>query len=124
MRLAQYNHMVSAFAPHGADQTLRVGVLPGRPRRSWSITDPQRAQTSPYDVAIDGISISHQISWRCVPWERFGHLSSNPLGRRMRRHGVVNELSPAVRKKHQTVEQFEADRGDDEQIRRGNPRCM
>jgi hypothetical protein len=42
----------------------------------------------------------------------------------MRRYGVVNELPPAVRKKHETVEQFEADRGDDEQIRCGNPRCM
>jgi hypothetical protein len=42
----------------------------------------------------------------------------------MRRYGMVNELPPAVRKKHQTVEQFEADRGHDEQIRGGNVRCM
>ena len=42
----------------------------------------------------------------------------------MRRYGVVDELPPAVRKKHQTVEQLEADRRHDEQIRGGNSRRM
>src|SRR5215813_10149270 len=81
-------------------------------------------QTSPHDVAVDGVSISHQISWRRVPRERLGHLPSNPLGRWMCRYCVVNELPPAVRKKHQTVEQLEADRRHDEQICGGNSRCL
>jgi hypothetical protein len=42
----------------------------------------------------------------------------------MRRYGVVNELPPAVRKKYQTVEQLEADRRHNEQIRGGNSRRL
>jgi hypothetical protein len=42
----------------------------------------------------------------------------------MRRYGVVNALSPAVCKKHQSVEPLEADRQHDEHIRGGNPSCM
>jgi hypothetical protein len=38
----------------------------------------------------------------------------------MRRYGVVNELPPAVSKKHKTVKQLEADRRHDEEIRGGN----
>src|SRR5262249_29419602 len=45
-------------------------------------------------------------------------------GRWMRRYGVVNELPPAVRKNHQTVEQLETDRRHDEQVRGGNSRSM
>ena len=37
-------------------------------------------------------------------------------GRRM-----VNELPSAVRQNDQAIEQFEADRGHDKQVRRGNP---
>src|SRR5262249_60957828 len=42
----------------------------------------------------------------------------------MRRYGVVNELPPAVRKKYQTLEQLEADRRHDKQIRGGNARRL
>ena len=42
----------------------------------------------------------------------------------MRRYGVVNELSPAVCKKHQAVDQLEADRRHDEQVHGGNARSM
>src|SRR4029434_407244 len=56
------------------------------------------------DLPIDGISISHQISWRGVPRERLSHLPRHPLGGRMRRYSVVNELPAAVRKNYQTVE--------------------
>src|SRR6516162_4276603 len=110
----EHDQMVKALAPYRADQTLHVGVLPGRPPRGWSIPDTQRTQASPHDLAIDGVSISHQISRRRVPWERLGDLPGNPRRRRMRRDRVVNKLPPAVRHEHQTVEQLETDRRHDE----------
>jgi hypothetical protein len=116
--------MIKAFTPCRTNQTLHICVLPGRPQRSWSIPDSQRAQASPHDVAVDGVSIAHQISWRCVPRERLGRLPSNPLGRWMRRYGVVNELPPAMSENHQTVKQLEADRRHDEQICGGNSRRL
>jgi hypothetical protein len=70
-------------------------------------------QASSHDMAIDAVSISHQMSWRCVPRERFGHLLRNPLGRWMRRYGVVNELSPPVCKKHQAVSRWPSEHGAD-----------
>ena len=75
-------------------------------------------------MAIDGISISHQVSWRRVPREGLTHLLRNPLGRWMRRYGVVNELPSAMSEKYQAVEQLEADRRHDEHVYGGDPRCM
>lgn len=43
------------------------------------VEDAQRAQPSLHDAAIDGVSISHQISWRRVPRERLGHLPRRVL---------------------------------------------
>ena len=39
----------------------------------------------------------------------------------MRRHRMVNEPPPAVSQNDQAIEQLEADRGHDKQVRRGNP---
>src|SRR5262245_448181 len=77
--------MVKALASYRTDQTLYVGVLPGRARGRWSVPNTQRSQTPPRKVAINGVSISHQVSRHHVPWEGLAHLPRNPLGRWMRR---------------------------------------
>ena len=117
-------HMQIEGASYRTDQTLRIGVLPGRPRGRRSVPNTQRTPASPHDTAIDAVSISHEASWRRFPRAGLAHLLRNPRGRWMRRYGMMNELSPAVCKKHQTVEQLEADRRHDEHIRGGNPRCV
>src|SRR5262249_23082352 len=97
---AEHDHVVKALASHRTDQTLHVGVLPGRPRGGWSIPDTKATQASLHDVAIDGISISYQVFGRRVPREGLGHLPRHPLGSWVHRDGVVSELSPAAREKH------------------------
>src|SRR5215470_17786160 len=116
--------MVKALAPDRTDQTLHGGVLPGRPGSRWSIPDTQHPQMLPHDMAIDGVSISQQISRPRVPRERLGYLPSNQLGRWVCRYHVVNELPPAVCQKHQTVEQLKADRRNNEQVQGANSPCM
>jgi hypothetical protein len=117
---AEHDHMVKAFASHRTDHTLHADVLPGRPRGRWSIQDTKPTQASLHDVAIDGILISYQVPWRRIPREGLGHLPLHPLGRWVRRHGVVNALPAAMRKNYQTVEQLEADRRRDKHIRGGD----
>jgi|SRR5579871_5664096 len=70
---------------------------------------------------LDSIAIPHQIAWRCIPSERLSDLSGNPLRRRMRRYGIVNELPSAVLKEYQTAEQLESDRRHDKQVSGGDP---
>ena len=67
MALIDDDQMIQAFPSDRSDQALNICVLPRRTRCSWSIPDPQRTQASPNDVAVDGVAIAHQISWRCVP---------------------------------------------------------
>jgi hypothetical protein len=122
VRLARHDHVISAFASYRTDQTLHVGVLPGRPQ----LVDPgcparaavasRRGHRSRLDLAPDILALCPTETPRSSP--------SNPFGAWMRRYGVVNELPPAMSEKHQAVEQLEADRGHDEQVRGGNSRRM
>src|ERR1051326_7470974 len=78
-------------------------------------------QPLPHDPAVDGVPITPQIPWCRVPRERLRHLSSNPLGRWVRRYGMVKEFPATVRKEHQAVQQLEANGRHDEHVGSSNP---
>ena len=96
MRLAKHDHMVSALASYRADQSLHIGVLLGRMRGDGSIPDAQAAQTSLHDLAVDGVTVSHEILWCFIPRKCLHNLACNPLRGWMRGDGMMNEPPPAV----------------------------
>jgi hypothetical protein len=61
--------------------------------RDGPIPDAQPAQTLLHHFAIDGVTVSHQISWRLLPGERLDELPSNPLRRRIKCYRMVDEPS-------------------------------
>jgi len=96
MRLVKHDHMVEALPLQQTDQSPDIGVLPGRMWGDGSIPDAKATQTSLHDLAIDAVTVSHEIFWCFIPGKRIGNLPSDPFRRGMRRHRIVNELPTAV----------------------------
>src|ERR1700674_1987386 len=83
MFLAQNNDVVQTLAPDRSDQTFDKAVLPRRGRCNWLISDTHGTQSARDDSAVDSIPISDQIARSALPRKRRGHLSCNPLRRRV-----------------------------------------
>jgi len=121
MCLAQHHQMVGALASYRADQSLHMRILLGRARTGGAVSDPQATQTTLHNITIGGITVSHEI-FRClIPRKCLDKLLSDPLRSGMRRHRMMNQPSPPVSQDDQAIEQFEADRGHDEEIGCRNP---
>src|SRR5665213_914429 len=76
---AKHDDMVGAFPTDRADEPFDIGVLPGRARRSLSISDAERAKAPDDDLAISAISIAKQVLRSMLPSARLRELSSNPF---------------------------------------------
>ena len=72
VRFTQDQHMIQALSPDRADQPLGVPVLPGRPRRRWSIPDPQRTQTLLCNYTDQGIRAVKDSSMRQAAAKELG----------------------------------------------------
>jgi len=59
--------MIDAFPSDRADQPIGIGMLPWRPRRSWSITNTHGAYAPGKSLTIHLISIAQQVCWGLVP---------------------------------------------------------
>jgi hypothetical protein len=116
--------MIEALALYRPGQPLHVCILPRRPWRNRPIPDAQPAQTPLHHLAIDGVTVAHEISWCVLPRERFHNLPSDPLRSRMTCHRMMNELPSAVRQDDQAIQQPEANRRHDEEICGGDPVFM
>jgi hypothetical protein len=96
MRFAKDQEMVQALAPNAPDQSLDIGILPGRARRNRSVPNAHRPHPSREDRPIGFVVVAHQVSRRCIPWECLHDLSCQPLCCRLLRHREPQQLSPAV----------------------------
>ncbi|MDT4947187.1 MAG: hypothetical protein QOH14_3920 [Pseudonocardiales bacterium] len=108
--------MIQALPPDRADQPLRVSILPGRPRRRWSIADAHGSETSRYGVTIRGVSVADEVSGRLLPREGLGDLPGDPVSRRIGRDVDPHQAASLKRDNHQAVEQLEADGWHNEQV--------
>src|SRR5512133_606782 len=78
--LANYDHVIQAFASDGADQSFRVTVLP---RRSWcrrSVANPQRANAARKCLAVDTVAIMNEVIRHRFPPAGLADLSGDPVG--------------------------------------------
>jgi hypothetical protein len=61
MRFIEHDHVVEAFSPDRADESLNVSVLPRRPGRGWSVANAHGAQTLYEDRPIRGVPIPNEV---------------------------------------------------------------
>jgi len=117
---AKHNDMVKAVPPDRSDEPLRTSVLPGWPRCDRPISNAHRSETAEKDLAIDAIPVANDISRRRLPPVCLDDLTSNPFGARMRGYTQPQKLTTTVPQDQESVQQPKRDRGDHEQIHRGN----
>jgi hypothetical protein len=68
--------MIDAFPSDRADQSFCIGILPWRPRRSWSIANTDGAHAPGQSLTIDLISIAQQVCWCLVSSAGFRELAT------------------------------------------------
>ena len=93
MPLAEDQDLIQAIAPKCANEALRIWVLPGRPRRDWSIPNSHGPHSSSEDHPVGHVIVAHQIGRRCVPGKCLHDLLRQPLRCGMSRHREPQELS-------------------------------
>src|SRR5216684_3114571 len=121
MCLAQNNDVVHTLAPDRSDQPFGKAILPRRGWCSGLVPDTHGAQSSCDDGAIDAIP-TNEVFWGLFPRKSLGYLTCNPL--RCRVGCDVHPYYISARKpyNHETIQQFEANGRDNEQIHGGNVR--
>ena len=97
MPLSQHDHMVQAFPPDGADQSLGKPVLPWAAGCCDHFSDAHFSNAVLEPFAIDPIMVSDQVPWSTIFWKRLPNLLSSPSSRRMLSDVEVNHTAPAVR---------------------------
>src|SRR5262245_61896476 len=96
MPFAKDNNMVKTIPPDRADESLRIPVLPWRPRRNRSIPYTHCSKPLDDDIAVDAIPIANDILRRLLPAVRFSQLTGNPMGARTCGHAQPQKLAPGM----------------------------
>ena len=66
----EYDHVIQALPPNGADHPLDVSSLPGRPGRREHLLDAHRLHLPHKVRPEDPVAIAQQIARRGLPPER------------------------------------------------------
>jgi len=120
MPFAEHNNMVKTIPSDRTDESLRISVLPWRPRRNRSIPYTHCSKPLDDDIAIDAIPIANDILRRLLPAVRFGQLTGNPMGARTCGYAQPQKLAPGMLQDQKSIQQPKRDRRDYEQIHRRN----
>src|SRR5438046_6892974 len=120
MALVEDDDVVQTFSADRTDETLSVGVLPRRSRRSDNLRDPYRSNTMTECRTIRFVSVPQQIARCSVPGKGLGHLAGEPVLRGIWRDRKVDNSSAIDVQHNQGVEQPERRGGDYEHVNRRN----
>src|SRR6478672_12574372 len=83
MPLANYDHVIQAFASDRADQSFGIAVLPRRSRRCRSVANAHRANAPRKCLAVDAVAIANEVIRHRLPPASLADLPSDPFrGRR------------------------------------------
>src|SRR5271167_3433696 len=88
--------MIQAIPPDRADQSLRISVLPRRSCRSRPVTNALRMKAAGENVAVDGVSVTDDVSRCRFPTKGLRDLTSDPFGRWMRSNPETQDLAATV----------------------------
>ena len=76
--LAEYDRVIQALAPDGADEPLDEGVLPRRLGSDLDFFHPQARDSLPERHPVDAVPVSEQVLGRVCPRERLDDLLGGP----------------------------------------------
>src|SRR5271154_5027267 len=110
--------MIQAIPPDRADQSLHISVLPRRSCRSRPVTNAHRTKAAGKNVAVDGVSVTDDVSRRCFPAKGLRELTSDPFSRWVCSNPETQELAATVLQYQQSIEQSEGDGRNHEQVHR------
>src|SRR5258706_1539576 len=120
VQLSEHNNVVKAFPSDRTDQPFGISILPRGAWRRWSVANAHRSKSPDEDNAIGPIAIANQIVGSPFPAESFRNLICNPFCGRMRCDAEPYDLSSAVSRDQQSIEQTKRDCRHDEQIYRSD----
>src|SRR5260370_40389460 len=86
MGFAEDDDVIEAFPADRADQSLRMPVLPGRPRRRRVIAYAHGRKTLCDRLAVAPVTVPDHGVWCFIPRERICDLTGDPIRRPMRRY--------------------------------------
>jgi hypothetical protein len=109
----EHEDVVQALTAEGADDPFGERVLPGRSGSDDHVVNSHVGQAPGEALAVDGIPIAEEISWRGLVWEGLEDLAGGPDCRGMIRHGEAEELA-AVMAEHDEGEEEAAGEGGNE----------
>ena len=95
MTLVEDDNVIQAFTADRTDETLDVGILPGRSRGSDDLGDAHRSNAMAECRTIRFVPVAQQIARRTVPGKGLRHLAGKPDLRGILRDLEVNNLSMA-----------------------------
>ena len=116
--LAKHNDMIQAFRPDRADQSLRISVLPGRSCCGRTVANAHRTKAAGENVAVDGVSVTDDVTWCCFATIGLRELTSDLFGRWVRSNPETQDLAATVLQYQQSIEQSEGDGRNHEQVQR------
>jgi hypothetical protein len=104
MTFMEDDHMIQAFAPDAANETLDVWILPRRPWSRDHVLNPHMPHMLLKNRALDAVPIVQEISRLLIPWKGIDDLLCRPLGRGMRCHLEAHD-APSLMGQDQQHEQ-------------------
>ena len=117
MFFAEDDHAVHAVPPNRTDHPFDGWILPWGSTSRNDLLDTDIPYSPTEEHAVDRGSVPKQEpGFGTVGRECLDDLLSGPLGRRVRRHVEVNDLTSLVGEDHEAVQQAEGDRGHDEEV--------
>ena len=105
MPFAEDNDVVKTVSPDRLDESLRISILPWRPRRDRPLPYAHCGNAPDEDLAISAISIPDDVPGRFLPAAGFGQLARNPFGGRMGGHAQPQKLSAAMPQDQKSIQQ-------------------
>src|SRR5215472_11184767 len=93
---SQHDHVVQAFPPNGADQSLGKGVLPRAPGRGEHFADAHFSQAVPELAAIDSVAASDQVPGCTIFGKHIPNLLNSPSRGGMLGDVEMNHTAPTV----------------------------
>ncbi len=116
MPLVEYDEVVEAFSPEGADDALGERILPRRVGRDEHLLNAEAVEAAVKDVAIDRVAIPEKIPWRRLVGERVNDLLGGPGGGRVISDIDVQEFAAVMAEDDEAKEQAEGQGRDDEEV--------
>ena len=110
------DHVIDALASDRANQTLDIGILPGRARGGEHLFDCEAAYPAAKLGAIDFVAVVQEITRCLLPGKRLNHLLSRPPACGVFGDVEVDDLPTLETQNEEYVQNSKSERRDGEKV--------